>query len=134
MTNYLYPAIFTIESDGSYFVKFPDIEGCYTQGDNLYDAYEMAKDVLCLRLYDLEESKEIIPTPSPPDSIKTEHSSFVTLISADTLEYRKFNDNKAIKKTLTIPQWLNIMAEREGINFSQVLQSALKDQLGIHNN
>lgn len=94
----------------------------------------MAKDVLCLRLYDLEESKEIIPTPSPPDSIKTEHSSFVTLISADTLEYRKFNDNKAIKKTLTIPQWLNIMAECEGINFSQVLQSALKDQLGIHNN
>jgi len=111
LTNYLYPAIFTIESNGSYFVKFPDIEGSYTQGDNLHDAYEMTKDVLCLRLYDLEESKEIIPTPSSPDSIKTEHSSFVTLISADTLESRR--REKLNNKSLNSRKTINIVEKQE---------------------
>lgn len=131
MAKYLFPAVFTPEPGGIYSVNFPDIKGCYTQGDNLQDAYEMAEDVLCLRLYDLEESNELIPTASNPANISLEHGSFVTLVSVDTIEYRKFHDNKAVKKTLTIPQWLNSIAEREGVNFSQVLQNALKDQLGI---
>lgn len=131
MAKYLFPAVFKHEANGIYSINFPDIEGCYTQGDDVQDAYEMAEDVLCLRLYDLEESNEPIPTPSNPADIPFEHGSFITLISVDTLEYRKFHDNKAVKKTLTIPQWLNSIAEREGINFSQVLQNALKEQLGI---
>ncbi|BAE85630.1 putative RNase H-like HicB family nuclease [Desulfitobacterium sp. LBE] len=131
MAKYLFPAVFKQEANGIYSINFPDIEGCYTQGDDVQDAYEMAEDVLCLRLYDLEESNEPIPTPSNPADIPFEHGSFITLIGVDTLEYRKFHDNKAIKKTLTIPQWLNSIAEREGINFSQVLQNALKEQLGI---
>ena len=131
MAKYLFPAIFTPETNGIYSINFPDVEGCYTQGDDLQDAYDMAEDALCLRLYDLEESNEPIPTPSNPADIPFTHGSFIALIGVDTLEYRKFYDNKAVKKTLTIPQWLNSMAEREGINFSQVLQSALKDQLGV---
>ncbi|SHN81230.1 type II toxin-antitoxin system HicB family antitoxin [Desulfitobacterium chlororespirans] len=131
MAKYLFPAIFTPETNGIYSTNFPDVEGCYTQGDDLQDAYDMAEDVLCLRLYELEESNEPIPTPSNPADIPFTHGSFIALIGVDTLEYRKFYDNKAVKKTLTIPQWLNSMAEREGINFSQVLQNALKDQLGV---
>lgn len=131
MAKYLFPAVFTPESGGIYSVNFPDIEGCYTQGDNLQDAFEMAEDVLCLRLYDLEESQSNIPTPSNPKKIVTDKNSFVVFVRTDTLEYRKFFDNKAVKKTLTIPNWLNTKAEKEGINFSQVLQNALKDQLGI---
>lgn len=91
----------------------------------------MANDVLCLTLYNLEENKEAVPNPSDPMKIKVRDNEFVTLVSCDTLEYRKFYDNKAVKKTLTIPAWLNAMAEREDINFSQVLQEALKERLKI---
>jgi len=131
MSKYLFPAVFTPESNGSYSVNFPDIEGCYTQGNNLKEAYEMAEDVLCLCLYDIEETNKPIPSPSNPKDIVKDDNSFVAIIGVDTLEYRMFYDNKAVKKTLTIPQWLNTMAEREGVNFSYVLQSALKRQLGI---
>lgn len=130
MAKYIYPAIF--KKDGEfYIVRFPDLEGCYTQGNDLQDAYEMAADVLCLTLYDMEEEKEDIPPASDGCEVETEQGEFVSLVTCDTLEYRKYYDNKAVKKTLTIPAWLNTMAEREGINFSAVLQSALKRELHI---
>lgn len=131
MAKYVFPAVFTTEDDGQYSIEFPDLKNCYTQGDNLQDAYDMASDVLCLCLYNLEEKGETIPAPSNPEDIKVS-DGFVALIGADTLEYRMFYDNKAVKKTLSIPQWLNTLAEREGVNFSYVLQTALKEKLGIH--
>lgn len=131
MAKYLFPAIFTPETDNRYSISFPDLENCYTQGDNLQDAYEMAEDVLCLCLYDMEESKKQIPQPSNPQNINVNKNSFIAIIGADTLDYRMFYDNKAVKKTLTIPQWLNTMAEREGVNFSYILQHALKEKLNI---
>ena len=130
MAKYIYPAIFAKEGE-FYAVRFPDLESCYTQGDSLQDAYEMASDVLCLTLYNLEEEKANIPPASETSTIKTEKDEFVSLVACDTLEYRKFYDNKAVKKTLTIPAWLNTMSEREGINFSAVLQTALKNALNI---
>ncbi len=131
MAKYLYPAIFTPEKAGGYSVTFPDLKSCYTQGDDLQDAYEMAADVLCLTLYGLEESESIIPPASAIKDIKASENAIISLISADTTEYRKFYDNKAVKKTLTVPSWLNTMAEREDINFSQVLQEALKKRLKV---
>lgn len=129
--KYIYPAVFTKDGD-FYIVKFPDIEGCYTQGETLSEAVEMAEDALCLMLYDYEEDGKKIPEPSDIKKIKvSENESFVSLVSCDTLEYRKFYDNKAVKKTLTIPSWLNTMSEKEGINFSAVLQNALKKELHI---
>ena len=130
MAKYLYPAIFAKE-DKFYTVSFPDVEGCYTQGETLREAFDMATDVLCLRLYVMEESGETIPVASGIRSVATADGAFVSLISCDTLEYRKYYDNKAVKKTLTIPAWLNTMSEREGINFSAVLQRALKEELHI---
>ena len=91
----------------------------------------MAEDALCLMLYSLEEDKQQIPRSSEIKDIETKGDSFVTLIACDTIEYRKFYDNKSIKKTLTIPNWLNTLSEREGINFSQVLQEALISKLNI---
>ena len=130
MAKYIYPAIF--KKDGEFYtVCFPDLEGCYTQGNDLQDAYEMAADVLCLTLYDMEEEKGDIPPASDVCEVETEHGEFVSLVTCDTLEYRKYYDNKAVKKTLTIPAWLNTMAEREGVNFSAVLQSALKAELHV---
>lgn len=130
MAKYIYPAIFTKEADG-YTIHFPDLENCFTQGDDLLDAYEMANDVLCLTLYNLEEEKKPIPRASEISAFKTKENEFVSLVTCDTLEYRKIYDNKAIKKTLTIPSWLNTLAERQGVNFSQLLQSALKAELNI---
>lgn len=133
MAKYIYPAVFTEEENGQYSVDFPDIKNCFTGGDSLEDAVSMANDVLCLTLYDLEKDGKPIP---PASGVKTVQKSlseneFVTLISCDTLEYRKLYDNKAVKKTLTIPAWLNTMAEKQGINFSLVLQNALKQQLAL---
>ena len=130
--KYAYPAIFSPEEEGGYFVKFVDIDSCYTQGEDIADGIEMAQDVLALTLYELEEAGNEIPAASMPTDIKCESGEFVTMISCDTIEYRKMYDNKAIKKTLTVPAWLNTMAERDGVNFSAVLQRALMEQLGVN--
>lgn len=130
MAKYAYPAVFTKE-DNAYSVSFPDVDGCFTSGDSITEAIEMAEDALCLMLYSLEEDKQQIPRSSEIKDIETKGNSFVTLIACDTIEYRKFYDNKSIKKTLTIPNWLNTLSEREGINFSQVLQEALISKLNI---
>ena len=131
MAKYVYPAIFSKEENGLYSIVFPDFEACFTQGDDIQNGLFMANDVLCLTLYDMEENGESIPKPSEPLAIKVKSNEFVTLVGCDTLEYRKFYENKAVKKTLTIPSWLNTMAEKEDINFSQVLQEALKDRLKL---
>ena len=91
----------------------------------------MAADVLCLTLYGLEEEGKPIPAASDLQSVEAKKPAFASLVRCDTIEYRRFYDNKAVKKTLTVPAWLNTMAERNGINFSLVLQTALKHELNI---
>ncbi|MBR3024491.1 type II toxin-antitoxin system HicB family antitoxin [Ruminococcus sp. HUN007] len=130
MAKYAYPAVFTAENN-SYSVSFPDVEGCLTFGETIPEAIEMAEDALCLMLYDLEEEGSEIPKPSDAKELKVESNEFVTMIACDTVEYRKFYDNKAVKKTLTVPNWMNTLAEKAGINFSQVLQEALTQKLGL---
>lgn len=134
MAKYLYPAVFTPAEEGGYLVDFPDLEGCYTDGNDLMEAMEMAKDALCLQLYHMEEKDQSIPAASDVKAVQSTISidSFVSLIGCDTIEYRKYFNNKAVKKTLSIPGWLNEMAERAEINFSATLQEALKRQLNIH--
>ena len=133
MAKYVYPAIFTPEAEGGYSIRFPDIENCFTDADDLTTAMEMANDALCLMLYDLEQDGKPIPQASQAVDIQASvrGGEFVSLIACDTIAYRKFFDNKAVKKTLSIPSWLNDMAERAGINFSGTLQEALKQQLNI---
>ena len=125
MAKYAYPAIFTPEEDGSYSINFPDLEGCYTCGDSLEDGIEMASDALALVLYGYEKDGREIPAPSAPGAIPLSGNAFVNYIACDTLRYRKIYNNKAVKKTLTIPEWLNEAAASMGLNFSQVLQEAL---------
>ncbi len=131
MAKYVFPAVFTQEENGLFAVKFPDLKGCYTSGDSLADAVEMAEDALCLKLYDMEENGTEIPQASNIADIQKETDSIVSLVACDTLEYRKFYDKKAVKKTLTIPNWLNAIAERAGVNFSAVLQEALIEKLHL---
>ena len=129
--KYAYPAIIKQEDGGLYSVEFPDIDGCVTSGSSLPDAIEMAEDALCLMLYDMEEDGTVIPAPSNLKAVQSSTDAIVSLVCCDTIEYRKLYNNKAVKKTLSIPAWLNTMAERADLNFSSVLQDALKLRLDI---
>ena len=129
--KYIYPAIFEQDNNKIYLVSFPDLDGCYTDGKTLEDALENAKDLLNLKLWDMEEKREDIPVPSDPRKIKTAKTEFISLISADTLAYRKLYDKKSVKKTLSIPRWLDNLATENNVNFSNILQNALKKQLNV---
>ena len=129
MAKYAYPAIFTPEEDGSFSINFPDLEGCYTCGDSIEDGIEMAQDALALILYGYEKDGRSIPTPSSPSQFSLSENKFVNYIACDTMKYRKMYNNKAVKKTLTIPEWLNESASALGLNFSQVLQEALLQKI-----
>lgn len=124
-----YPAKVIIEEDGAYTIDMIDLKGCTTFGKNLNEAIEFAKDAIGLYLEDYIE--EDYPKASIPNNINLEKNEFITLIEFDNIEYLKRNSNKAVKKTLSIPSWLNLKAEEKNINFSQVLQKALKKELNI---
>jgi len=130
--KYAYTAVFTPEQNGLFNVNFPDLSGCYTSGDDMADAIYMAQDVLCLTLYDLEQDNKPIPAARKPIDIKITGDQFTSVIAADTTKYRRYYEKKSVKKTLTIPMWLNERAERANINFSGILQEALKSHLHIH--
>ncbi len=129
--KYIYPAIFKPLENEIYFVKVPDLPGCMTEGKNLQDAYDMVQDAIAMWICDSEDNQEIIQAPTDIHKVEYHDPEFVSLVSVDTKAYRMSIDNRAVKKTLTIPSWLNYKAEEEGINFSQVLQTALKQQLNI---
>ena len=125
MKKLFYPAIFHTAEEGGYWVTFPDFPECMTQGDTTQEAYEMAVDALGLALVSREEEKQPIPEPSSPDDCHVSKNEHCIIIEFDMLAYKKRNNLKAVKKTLSIPEWLNEEAIDLGINFSQVLQEAL---------
>ena len=129
--KYVYPAVFHPESEGGFSVYFPDIRRGATQGDSVAECIEMAEDFLCLALYHMEEEKAHIPEAIGIRKIESDPDDIVTLISVDTDTYRRFYENKLVKKTLNIPSWLNARAEAANINFSQTLQKALRDELHL---
>ena len=131
MAKYAYPAIFTPEANGAYSIVFPDIDGCYTCGDSLEDGIEMAEDALALVLYGYEKAGHAIPAPSDRNTISLQANEFINYIASDTMAYRKMYNNQSVKKTLTIPEWLNEAASEAGVNFSQVLQEALMRKLNV---
>ena len=128
MNKLFYPAIFHKEDEG-FWVSFPDFPECLTEGDDIDHAYEMAFEALGLAIVSRKEDGESIPNPSPIGSIDVEEG-ILTIINFDMMEYLKRHNSKAVKKTLSIPQWLNEEALRLGLNFSQVLQEALMQKIG----
>ena len=129
--KYIYPAVFSQEDNEMISVRFPDVEGCHTFGAGIDDAISMAEDACCLMLYDMETEGKEIPAPSPVNDVEKKTDEFVSLIRCDTEFYRRFYKSKAVKKTLSIPEWLNEEAAKAGLNFSQVLQEGLKERLGL---
>lgn len=135
-----YPALFIKETTG-YSVLFPDLDYLATTGNSLDDALVMAVDCLAGFLYLLKKDKEEPPVASAvndidPSSIASDlgielEEYFVNLVTVDVEEYAKKHFEKSVKKTLTIPAWLNDVAMEQNINFSQVLQEALKEKLNL---
>lgn len=131
---YMFPAIFEPNGSGGYGVSFPDLPGCITVGDNFEHAVTMAKEVMALHLWNFEDDGEEIPESGRPETVNMsdfEIGSFVVPIDVYMPAYREKMANKAVKKTLTIPAWLNKVAEEQHMNFSQILQEALKERLHI---
>ena len=125
----IYPACFYKEKDG-YSVIFPDLNNLATCGSTLDEAVEMAVDCLAVYLYSAKEDGDEVPPPSDISEIAFANdfeydSAFVNVIAVDVEEYAKSHFTKSVKKTLTIPSWLNHKAMEMGINFSQTLQEAL---------
>lgn len=127
-----YPAIFHKAEEGGFWISFPDLPECFTEGDDMTQAYEMAVNALGLALTSRESEKEPIPEPTTPSDITVEKDSFLVVIEFDMLTYKKKNNSRAVKKTLSIPEWLNEEATAIGVNFSQVLQEALLQKLQVN--
>ena len=124
--NYIYPAVFYPEPDGRFSVIFPDLNDLATYGDNLADAFSMAQDACGQYLFTSLRDGEALPTPTPLESVeKDDPSAFVNLVGVNLDEYARAYDDKAVKKTLSIPAWLNTACENYGINYSKVLKDAL---------
>ena len=128
MKKYFYPVIFEPEEVGV-SVYVPDIPGCFTQGDSLEEALDNVQEVIGLMLED--KSPEEYPEPSKPNKVKLDEGQFVMLVAFDKLAYDRKYNAKAVKKTLSIPAWLNNMALERNVNFSNLLQRALMSELEL---
>ena len=122
-----YPIIISKTKDG-YYVEIPDFD-IGTQGATVPDAMEMARDAIGLMGIDYQDEGKELPLANS-HSFETNADDIVTLVDVDFSEYRKKVDNRAVKKNCTIPYWLNVEAEKAGINYSKVLQEALMNILG----
>ena len=128
---YVFPAIFT-PSEPGYAIRFPDLPGTNSQGKDLADAIYSARDALASWLDYLMDEGEDIPNPSIENKVSLEGGQFVTMIDVNMTAYRRYKNSKAVKKTLSIPSWLNQEAEAHNVNFSSILQDALKERLGLN--
>ena len=121
----IYPAIFEQNNDGSYTITFPDLPGCISEGKSLGNAIDMAQSALTQWIEYLLEEKETLPAPSNIKAIGLVENQFTNLVRAG------IRDNRAIRRTVSIPGWLDAKAIDAGISLSKVLQDALKRQLGV---
>lgn len=129
MQKLFYPAIFHPAEEGGFWITFPDLPECMTQGDDMQSAYEMAVDALGLAITSRKKEKQEIPAPSLPYEVSLSANERCVIIEFDMLAYQKRTNSRAVKKTLTIPAWLNEEALSLGLNFSQVLQEALLQKI-----
>ncbi|MDU5807398.1 MAG: type II toxin-antitoxin system HicB family antitoxin [Peptoniphilus harei] len=130
--TYTFPCIIKFdEEDKIYYVRFPDIEEAFTDGDSLKEAVYNAQEVLGLVIYEREKMGREIPNATE-SMIKTGDNESLSYISVWMPLVRDRIEEKSVKKTLTIPKWLNDLAEENNVNFSQLLQVAIKKYIGLN--
>ena len=125
MQEYVYPAIFHSNDDGTFTITYPDLPGCISEGKSLGNAMFMAQAALTQWIEYLTDKKQPVPPASDLTSIQADKGEFVNLIRTE------IRSNYAVRRTVSIPKWLDDKVEESGLSLSRVLQDALKDRLGI---
>ena len=125
MAEYVYPALFHSNEDGSFTITYPDLPGCISEGKSLGNAMYMAQSALTQWIEYLTDKKQSIPLASNLESIKTTQDEFVNLIRVEIKE------NRAVKRTVSIPKWMDDEVIETGLSLSRVLQDALKEKLNV---
>lgn len=129
--RYDFPALLHYTRDGRIGITFPDLPGCVSQAHSDGEAVSMATEALELHIYGMVQSETPVPNPSRLSEIPTEPDQRTILVTAIMPLVREDMETKAVKKTLTIPAWLNRAAEAAHVNFSALLQRSLREHLGI---
>lgn len=129
--RYIYPALFSFDSDGI-SIEYPDLPGCLTCAHTEEEAFKCAKEALELHLYGMEEDGEEPPEPSKVSDLELEKNQAAVLVEAWMLPFREKIATKSVNRTVTLPHWLNVLADTDKVNCSQLLQSSLKDHFGIY--
>ena len=125
MAEYVYPAIFHPNEDGSFTITYRDLPGCISEGKSLGTAMYMAQSALIQWIEYLTDKKQEIPTARNLNEIETFQNEFVSLIRADV------KDGRAVKRTVSIPKWMDDKVSEAGLSLSRVLQDALKERLNV---
>ncbi len=125
MAEYVYPAIFHSNDDGTFTITYPDLPGCISEGKSLGNAISMAQSALTQWIEYLTDKKHPIPSASNLADIKITQNEFINLIRAD------IKDTRAVKRTVSLPKWMDDMVIEAGLSLSRVLQDALKDRLKV---
>ncbi len=127
--KYIYPVVFSLEDKGGYCVYAPDFPGCVTQAETMLDGMEKIREGLCGMLMIFERDGRTIPTPSALSDLEKEPGDIASLVDADVDEYKRRISSKAVRRTISIPEWMDDAATTAGISLSQVTQEALRKVL-----
>jgi predicted RNase H-like HicB family nuclease len=128
--RYSFPALFANE-EGQVTVTFPDLPGCVTSGDGFDHALAMAEEAMGGHILSMCEAGEAVPAPTPAEKLTLEPGEYIVMVSQWMPLVIERAKPVFVRKNLTIPRWLNIKAEEAHINFSGVLQEALREKLGM---
>ena len=131
MLNLTYLAVLEPSEDGSYGISFPDLPGCFSFGEDLAEAQQMAAKAASLHVYGMERDGEEIPTPSASLPRETTDGMIVMPVTIHPDLYRMKRDNERVKTNITLPAWLKRIAEEQKVNYSLLLETALIDYLQI---
>lgn len=123
--EFVYPAIFEQNEDGSYTITYPDLPGCISEGKTLSNAIDMAQKALIQWLEYLHDENQLIPIATDIKHLTVQADQFINLIKVE------IRNNKAVRRTVSIPSWLDTEATNAGISLSKILQDALKERLNI---
>lgn len=125
-----FPVVFHKAPEGGYVAYVPDFD-INTQGDDLAQAIAMSRDVIGLMGIDLEDDGKEIPKPSEPSQVSCREGEIVSMVDIDFMEYRRAHERRTVRRNVSLPAWLDMQAEKAGINVSALLQAALKQELGF---
>ncbi len=129
--QYAFPAFFYFDDDDGISIEFPDLPGCLPCAHSQEEAFRNAKEALGLHLYGMERDNDLIPEPTPVAQLTPDEGGVVVLVEVFMPSVRERINNRSVNRTVTLPAWLNAAALEKNINFSQLLQDALKQQLHI---